>query len=48
MGRLDEEPAAFELLTLSNFEKWSTAELRTFHNDTIIITNKSGSIVTYF
>ena len=44
MGRMDEEQAVFEQLTLSDFKKCSSTALRTFNNSTIIMTNKSGKI----
>ena len=39
LGRIDEEQAALEQLTLSDFKKWSPTAVKTFHNYTIIITN---------
>ena len=32
MGRMDEEQAVFEQLTLSDLEKWSSTALKTFNN----------------
>ena len=44
MGRMDEEQAIFEQLTLSNFKRWSSTALKTFNNSTIIMTNDSGKV----
>ena len=41
---MDEEQAVFELLTLSDFKKWSSTALKTFDNYTIIMTNNSDKI----
>ena len=38
---MDEEQAAFEELTLNDFNKWSSTALKTFNNHNIIITNNS-------
>ena len=44
MGRMDEEQAIFEQLTLSNFKKWSSTALKTFNNYTKIMTNITDKI----
>ena len=44
MGRIDKEQAIFEQLTLSDFKEWSSIELKTFNNYTIIMTNNSDKI----
>ena len=44
MGRMDEEQAVFEHLTLSDFKKWSVTALKTFSNYTIIMTNNGCKI----
>ena len=44
MGRIDEEQAVLEQLTLSDFKKWSSTALRTFNDSAIIMTNDSGKI----
>ena len=36
MGRMDEEQAVFEQLTLSDFKKWISTTLTTFNNNPII------------
>ena len=41
MGRMDDEQAAFEQITLRYFKNWSSTALRTSNNSTIIITNNN-------
>ena len=44
MSRTDEEHAEFEQLTLSNFNMWSPAALKTFTNYSIIMASISNNI----
>ena len=44
MGRMDEEQAVFEQLSLSNHKKWNSTALKAFNNSTIIMTSNSGKI----
>ena len=43
---MDKEQALSEQLTLSDFEKWSSAALKAFNNYTIIMTSSSDKIRT--
>ena len=38
MGRMDEEQAVFEQLTLSDFKMWSSTAVNNFYNHTILMT----------
>ena len=44
---MDEKQALFEQLTLRHFKKWSSTALKTFNNDTIIMTNNSDMSVVF-
>ena len=44
MSRTDEEHAEFEQLTLSDFNMWSPAALKTFSNYSIIMASISNNI----
>ena len=41
---MDEDQAQFKQLTLSDFKKRSSAELKTFHNCPIVMNNNSDII----
>ena len=41
---MDAELAIFEQLTLSSFKMLSSTALKTFNNDSIIVTNKSKNV----
>ena len=42
MSRMNEDKAVFEHVSLSYFKKWSSTELKTFDNYSIIMTNISN------
>ena len=44
MGYIDKEKTVLEQLTLNNFKKWSSTELKTVNNYIIIMTNISYKI----
>ena len=44
---MNEKQALFEQLTLRHFKKWSSTALKTFNNDTIIMTNNSDMSVAF-
>ena len=44
MGRMDEEQAVFEQLSLSNHKKWNSTALKAFNSSTIIMTSNSDKI----
>ena len=44
---MDEERAAFEQLTLTNFKMWNPTTLKTFNNFSLIMTNISDSILIF-